>query len=73
MVKLTKKQCKVINALAFSSMNVAAAQRVLGCARNGVEWHINRIKALTGLDPRNFFDLHELYKMTEEGANEQTS
>ena len=63
MVKLTKRQCKVINALAFSSMNVSAAHRTLGCARNNMEWHINRIKELTGLDPRNFFDLHELYKM----------
>lgn len=70
MVKLTKRQCDVISALAFSSMNVSAAQRILGCARNNIEWHIGRIKELTGLDAKDFFDLHELYRIAGEADDE---
>ena len=60
---LTDKQCEIINGLAFSSMNMAETARMIGCARNNVIWHVNAIKEKTGLDPLDFFDLQELYKI----------
>ena len=60
---LTDRQCEVINALAFSSMNVAEASRMLGVHRNTTFNNILLIRKKTGLDPLDFFDLQELYKM----------
>lgn len=60
---LTARQCDVINALAFCGMNMAAAARMLKCARNSLLWHVSSIKEKTGLNPRDFFDLQELYRI----------
>lgn len=63
MAALTARQCDVINALAFASINIAEAARVIGCARNTMLWHIAKIRKNTELDPLDFFDLQELYEM----------
>ncbi len=63
---LTDKQRDIISALAFSSMNVSAAARMLGCARSNILWHIEKIKEATDKDPQDFFDLHDLYNLSEE-------
>jgi sugar diacid utilization regulator len=63
---LTDKQRDVISALAFSSMNIADAARQLDCHRNTVVWHIAAIKKKTGMDPMDFFDLHDLFNSMEE-------
>ena len=55
----------VISALAFSSMNVAEASRMLGVHRNTTLNNIMLIKKKTGKDPLDFFDLHDLFTMTE--------
>lgn len=60
---LTDKQCEVVNALAFASMNVAAVSRMLGVHRNTTVYNIKLIQKKTGLNPLDFFDLQELYKM----------
>lgn len=62
---LTERQSDVVSALAFASMNVSEATRMLGCARNNVLWHIAKIKEKTGLNPLDFFDLYELYRSME--------
>ena len=61
MPKLTDRQCEIINALAFSSINIAETARTVKCARNNIIWHITKIREETGLDPLDFFDLHDLY------------
>lgn len=60
---LTDKQCEVINALAFASMNVAEVSRMLGVHRNTTVYYIKMIQKKTGLNPLDFFDLHELYRI----------
>ena len=66
MPSLTDKQRDVISALVFSSMNIAAAARMVGLHRNTVLWHIAKIQETTKLDPLDFFDLHDLFNMMEE-------
>ena len=66
MPQLTDKQRDVISALAFSSMCVATAAKMLGCHRNNVNWHVEQIKKKTGKDPLDFFDLVDLYNAMEE-------
>ena len=67
---LTDKQCNIISALAFGNMNVAEAARKVGYHPTNVWYHISVIKEKTGLDPRDFFDLHELYKIAG-GENDE--
>ena len=66
--KLTERQCEVIAALAFSGMREAAAGRKLGCSRGNICNQMRKIREKTGKDPRDFFDLHDLYEMA--GGNE---
>lgn len=63
MERLTEKQCEVIDALAFASLSIAEASRILGVHRNTTFNNIRLIRKKTGLDPMDFFDLQELYKM----------
>lgn len=64
MPELTRRQCDIIGALATANMNIAEAARITGCQRSTVIGHIERIENRTGLNPTNFFDLHELYRLT---------
>ena len=72
---LTNIQREVISALAFANMNAAGAGRLLGKHRNSVTWHIEQIKNQTGLNPLDFFDLHELFEMAggNDNADEKTT
>lgn len=55
---------EVILALADNNMNISAAATSLFMHRNNVEYHIRRIKQITGLDAKNFYDLIKLVNMT---------
>jgi sugar diacid utilization regulator len=57
---------KIVLALAQSNMNINAAARKLYYANTTFYWHLDKIKKITGLDPRNFFDLGELYTIARE-------
>lgn len=72
MPSLTDKQRDVISALAFSSMNVSEASRMLGVHRNTTLNNIMLIKKKTGKDPLDFFDLYDLFNMTEDQTNAET-
>lgn len=50
----------VILALADCNMDVSKAARKVYMSRNGTVYYINQIKKITGKDPLNFFDLHDL-------------
>ena len=55
---------EVILALADNNMNISAAANSLFMHRSTVEYHIKRIKQITGLDAKNFYDLTKLVNMT---------
>ena len=57
---LSETAREIIIAYASTNMNASATAKKLFRDYNGVEYHINRIKEKTGLDPRNFFDLCKL-------------
>ncbi len=55
--------------LANGGMNVSRAAEILGCSRKTVYDRIRTITNKTGLDPTNFWDLHEL--LTERREDEE--
>lgn len=57
---LSEARCNIIFALADSNMNVNEVSRKLYMHRNTVTYQIGRIKQITGKDPLNFYDLHDL-------------
>jgi sugar diacid utilization regulator len=56
---------KVIETLAECDMNVCKVASKLFCHRNTIGYHIDRIKAATGLNAKVFYDLCKLLKMTK--------
>lgn len=62
--KLTDKQCEAIDALAFSNMRVSEAARKCGIGWQTFSRRLEGIRRKTGLDPRNFFDLQDLFEMS---------
>lgn len=63
---MEERKANIILALADNRMNVSEAARALFMHRNTVEYHIRKIRQMTGLDPLNFYDLHKLVKMVSE-------
>lgn len=57
---LADHRCDIILALADNRMNVSEVSRQLYMHRGTVAYQIGRIKQLTGKDPMNFYDLHDL-------------
>lgn len=57
---LTPLQMEIVRTLADNSMNLSATARELYHSRTGLQHHLKRIHERTGLDPMNFYDLHEL-------------
>ena len=60
---LTDTQKEIIRAFAESGMNRTEASRQLFKHYNTVYYQLIRIKEKTGLNPWDFFDLHELLRM----------
>jgi sugar diacid utilization regulator len=61
---------KVIETLAECNMNVCKAATKLYCHRNTIEYRIVRIKSVTGLHAKVFYDLCKLLEMIEERTEE---
>ena len=57
---------RMILILAENNMRVTETSYELDVHRGTVLYRIEKIKKLTGLDPMNFYDLHELVKMANE-------
>ena len=69
--EMTPTRCRVILALAECDMSANAASKKLFMDSSTVVYHIRRIKAITGKDPRKFFDLVDLVAMVK-GEREWT-
>ena len=63
---MTRRRCEVVLALADCNMSANAAGSMLYMDHSCVEYHIKLIKKITGLDPKNFYDLAELVCMVKE-------
>lgn len=64
--ELTPVRCRIILALADNSMKVSWAANELNLNHATVLYHLKWIKAITGKDPMNFYDLIDLVRMARE-------
>lgn len=67
---MTELQKEIILTFALCNMNVCATARAMYTHRNNIEYHLGRVKAETGLDPHNFYDLIALVKMAKKGEKD---
>lgn len=58
--RLDERDAKITLALAESQMNVSEVAQKLYMHRNTIVYHIDKIWKVTGLNPRNFYDLLKL-------------
>lgn len=63
---MSKYQAKIIVLYAQASMNRSGVAKILGVNTSTLTYHFNVIQDKTGLDPRNFFDLGELYTIARD-------
>jgi carbohydrate diacid regulator len=62
---LDERDFCIILTLAKNNMRATETSYDLDVHRGTVMYRIEKIKKLTGLDPMNFYDLHELVKMAK--------
>ena len=64
-LKITPTDKEVLMAYADCNMCVSDVARKIHMNRNNVDYHIEKVRSLTGLDPCNFHDLTELLRRIE--------
>ena len=64
--KLSRTNALIIRAMAKNRLRAHTAAKALHYSRTNVDYHVARIRKLTGKDPRDFFDMIELLKMADE-------
>lgn len=65
-VRLSPEQIEMVQVVAENNMKLAQAARVLFCSRPGLQYQLEKIHQITGLDPTNFYDLWELIKLIDD-------
>ena len=65
---LSRVDVEILTALANCRMNISATARKSRYDRKTVEYHLGRVHSATGLDPKNFWDLHKLLNMLGVGG-----
>ena len=70
MIKMTDVRKEVILAFADCNMNAAETARKTYRSYNSIEYHIGIIRTITGLDPKNFYDLGKLVMMVRGDDND---
>ena len=68
--KVSPVRCKIILTLAECNMNASETGKRIFMSPSAVKWNLDRIKEITGKDPRNFYDLMELVKMVKDLVGE---
>ena len=67
-IKIKDIDRKIILTFAECDMNTLAASEKLFLHRNTVEYHFEKVKRLTGIDPKTFYGLVRLVDMFQEGG-----
>ena len=57
---MTEHQAKVVMAFAKNNMRAKDTGKYLHVVEQDVHYHLRRVKEITGLDPKNFFELCRL-------------
>ena len=63
--ELTERRRSLILAFAEHNMNLLETANASYMHRNTVEYQLNRIYKITGLNPKNFYDLVELVSIVK--------
>lgn len=63
--KLNEKDHELILAIADYGMKYYNAADAIGMHRRSAHGRLEKIYNITGLDPRNFYDLHKLVEMVK--------
>ena len=61
--RITDTDAEVILAMSRNDMSIQRTADELNYTHNAVGYHIQKIRRVTGLNPKGFFDLQELLKM----------
>ena len=61
--ELTDEQRNLIAAMAFCNLHITQAAKTLGWGYARTVARLDDLESQTGKNPRDFFDLHELYEM----------
>jgi hypothetical protein len=64
-VRITEVEARIILALSENEMRLKASADAVHYTRSNVEYHIKRIRTVTGLNPRDFYDLSKLIPMAK--------
>lgn len=64
--ELSRTNALIIRAMAENRLRAHTAARALHYSRTNVDYHLQRIRKLTGKDPRDFFDMCELLPVARE-------
>ena len=65
--KLNEDDALVIRAYADGNMNCNTASKLSHFSTTAIYAHLDKVHILTGKNPRNFYELHELLQMFEKG------
>jgi sugar diacid utilization regulator len=66
---MNELQKQIVIAMAENDMCIDRVAKATNYCRTNVQYHINRIKEITGLNPRKFFDMIKLYEMVTGGLD----
>ena len=69
---LNEADVECLRTFAKNNMNESATAKEMYCHRNTVKYHIERIRHITGLDPKRFYDLVKLISMFEGECHDGT-
>ena len=64
--EITPVRCAIILALADNRMKLTHAAKALGMNHTNIIYHSKLIKAITGKNPMNFYDLIDLVELAKE-------
>ena len=70
--RLTETQARIVLALADNEMRVYTAAIAAHYSRTNVDYHLRQIRKLTGLNPKNFYDLYRLVQIARATLREET-
>lgn len=71
--KLTPAEIRLLQALSDSRIRVKTAARKIPASSQYMRYNIEKIRAKTGLDPRDFHDLCKLLAMAKEENSDADS
>lgn len=61
--ELTPVDKAVVMAYADAGMSALGAGRLMHFSNNGINYHLTKVRTLTGLNPRKFYDLTKLVEL----------